>query len=218
MGDEDDFKKTISKKGEIELTNNDKKKKTITINATKNTIQSISSSVAALQHKLSGVSSPSSSKDGLDDYDPEDIDEDGLNEDVTSDSNYSIPMAHREYEKTLRQLEAECRTHIKCEQQMKLHIECLQEKLDQVVKENDSSKTELEQCKSKIEEQHQKEIDTFKKTVSNFEVQAKTQQNKIIELQKENNNIRAEMKNEKVKLDQNIHRLQKELEKTVEQY
>ena len=42
----------------------------------------------------------------------------------------SIPMAHREYEKILRQLEAECRTHIKCEQQMKLHIECLQEKLD----------------------------------------------------------------------------------------
>ena len=39
-------------------------------------------------------------------------------------------MAHREYEKILRQLEAECRTHIKCEQQMKLHIECLQEKLD----------------------------------------------------------------------------------------
>lgn len=28
----------------------------------------------------------------------------------------SIPMAHREYEKILRQLEAECRTHIKCEQ------------------------------------------------------------------------------------------------------
>lgn len=31
----------------------------------------------------------------------------------------------------LRQLEAECRTHIKCEQQMKLHIECLQDKLDE---------------------------------------------------------------------------------------
>lgn len=46
-------------------------------------------------------------------------------------------MAHREYEKILRQLEAECRTHIKCEQQMKLHIECLQEKLEQVTKEND---------------------------------------------------------------------------------
>lgn len=214
----DEYKKTISKKGEIDLKNNDKNKKTITINNTKNTINSISSSVAALQRKLSGVESPSSSKDGLEDYDPEDLDEDGLNEDVTSDSNYSIPMAHREYEKTLRQLEAECRTHIKCEQQMKLHIECLQEKLDQVVKENDSNKNELEKCKSKIEEQHQKEIEVFKKTVSNFEMQAKNQQNKIVELQKENNNIRQEMKNEKIKLDQNMAKLQKELEKTVEQY
>jgi hypothetical protein len=33
--------------------------------------------------------------------------------DITS--NASIPMAHREYEKILRQLESECRTHIKCE-------------------------------------------------------------------------------------------------------
>ena len=30
-------------------------------------------------------------------------------------SNASIPMAHREYEKILRQLDSECRTHIKCE-------------------------------------------------------------------------------------------------------
>ena len=35
----------------------------------------------------------------------------------------------------LRQLEAECRQHIRCEQQMKLHMECLQEKLDLMTKE-----------------------------------------------------------------------------------
>ena len=49
-------------------------------------------------------------------------------------------MAHKEYEKILRQLEQECRTHIKCEQQMKLHIECLQDKLDQVQKDTDNQK------------------------------------------------------------------------------
>jgi hypothetical protein len=77
---------------------------------------SLSSSVLALQNKLNNVESPSSSKEGEDDYDPE-IDEDHLGEDgVTSDASASIPMAHREYEKTMRQLEAECRTHIKCEQ------------------------------------------------------------------------------------------------------
>ncbi len=56
---------------------------------------------------------------------------------ITSDavSQSSIPEAHKEYEKILRQLEAECRHHIRCEQQMKLHIECLQEKLETAVKD-----------------------------------------------------------------------------------
>lgn len=76
------------------------------------------------------VLSPSSSKPEEDDDYYLENDEDGLyqlNEGSRSDdvSGASIPMAHREYEKILRQLEAECRTHIKCEQQMKLHIECL---------------------------------------------------------------------------------------------
>jgi FtsZ-binding cell division protein ZapB len=35
----------------------------------------------------------------------------------------------------LQQLEAECRQHIRCEQQMKLHIECLKEKIDFLNKE-----------------------------------------------------------------------------------
>ena len=77
--------------------------------------------------------SPSSSKpDEEDEYYQEQ--EDGElypGEDSNSElSTTSIPLAHKEYEKILRQLESECRTHIKCEQQMKLHIECLQEKLD----------------------------------------------------------------------------------------
>ena len=35
----------------------------------------------------------------------------------------------------LRQLEAECRNHIRCDQQMKLHMECLQEKIEQMARE-----------------------------------------------------------------------------------
>lgn len=60
------------------------------------------------------VSSPSSSKqeDEIEFEQEEEIEE----ESQTIDSDTSIPMAHREYEKILRQLEAECRTHIKCEQ------------------------------------------------------------------------------------------------------
>ena len=63
-------------------------------------------------------------------------------------SSASIPYAHKEYEKALRQLESECRNHIKVEQQMKLHIECLQEKIDQINKEKDSLKKEVELTKT----------------------------------------------------------------------
>ena len=79
---------------------------------------SITSSVVNLQKKLNDVISPSSSKPDEDDDYGNDIDDDQLHaEEVSSsiNSHNSIPMAHREYEKTLRQLEAECRTHIKCE-------------------------------------------------------------------------------------------------------
>lgn len=102
-----------------------------------------------MHKKLKEVVSPSSSKPEEDDeyYMENDVDElYQLNEANSDDvSAASIPMAHKEYEKILRQLEAECRTHIKCEQQMKLHIECLQEKLDQVQKESEKNKNENEE-------------------------------------------------------------------------
>lgn len=41
---------------------------------------------------------------------------------------------------------------------MKLHIECLQEKLDSVVKENDISKKELEKTNKVNTEKHQNEL------------------------------------------------------------
>jgi len=59
-----------------------------------------------------------------------------------SSSEQSIPAAHKEYEKILRQLESECRSHIKVEQQMKLHIECLQEKVDNFNKEREAIRKE----------------------------------------------------------------------------
>lgn len=84
------------------------------------------SSIIDLQKKLDQISSPTSA--------------------VSSDSSScaSIPQAHREYEKALRQLEQECRNHIKVEQQMKLHIECLQEKVDGITKERDAAKRDLD--------------------------------------------------------------------------
>ena len=113
------------------------------LNQNSMTNDSGTTSIQRLQNKLENVDSPSSSKpEDDDDYYQEN--EDGeiyhMRPDTETNSEItaaSIPMAHREYEKILRQLEAECRTHIKCEQQMKLHIECLQEKLDQTQKDAD---------------------------------------------------------------------------------
>jgi predicted RNase H-like nuclease (RuvC/YqgF family) len=68
-------------------------------------------------------------------------------------SQSSIPLAHKEYEKILQQLEAECRHHIRCEQQMKLHIECLQEKLEQTSKDQKrlmKSENEVENLKKEL--------------------------------------------------------------------
>lgn len=117
------------------------------------TNQSQTTSMFEMHKKLKEVVSPSSSKPEDDDeyYLENEVDElYNLNEANSDDvSAVSIPMAHREYEKILRQLEAECRTHIKCEQQMKLHIECLQEKLDQVQKESEKNKNENKELMEK---------------------------------------------------------------------
>ena len=61
--------------------------------------------MVALQTKLNDVISPSSSKADEDDEYGNEIDDDQLHADEISsslNSQASIPMAHREYEKTLR--------------------------------------------------------------------------------------------------------------------
>ena len=54
-------------------------------------------------------------------------------EDIGADeteSVLSIDEAPSEYESMLQKYEAEVRNHIKIEQQLKLHIECVQDKLE----------------------------------------------------------------------------------------
>lgn len=52
----------------------------------------------------------------------------------------SIDFPPKEYEMQLQSSEAEVRNHIKVEQQLKLHIEVLQEKIDDLEKERDKQK------------------------------------------------------------------------------
>ncbi|CDW75501.1 UNKNOWN [Stylonychia lemnae] len=110
------------------------------------------SSIIDLQKKLDQISSPTSSS-----------------------SNSSIPAAHKEYEKCLRALENECRNHIKVEQQMKLHIECLQEKLDQITKERDDFQATNEASLGK----HKQEIDKLSKIIKTLEEELMNKAEKI---------------------------------------
>ena len=48
---------------------------------------------------------------------------------------HSLDLPPEEYEQQLQDYEAEVRNHIKVEQQLKLHIEVLQEKIDDLEKE-----------------------------------------------------------------------------------
>lgn len=52
----------------------------------------------------------------------------------------SIDFPPKEYEMQLQSSEAEVRNHIKVQQQLKLHIEVLQEKIDDLEKERDKQK------------------------------------------------------------------------------
>lgn len=48
----------------------------------------------------------------------------------------------KDYEAMLQKYEAEVRNHIKIEQQLKLHIECVQDKLDDSEKAREKMKSE----------------------------------------------------------------------------
>lgn len=60
-----------------------------------------------------------------------------------SSTSKSIELPPKEYEQQLQLYEAEVRNHIKVEQQLKLHIEVLQEKIDDMEKEKDSLSREF---------------------------------------------------------------------------
>jgi hypothetical protein len=62
---------------------------------------------------------------------------DHLNDTGLSSTFKSIDLPPKEYEQQLQQYEAEVRNHIKVEQQLKLHIEVLNEKIEEFEKEKE---------------------------------------------------------------------------------
>ena len=74
-----------------------------------------------------------------------------LNETGLSSTFKSIDLPPKEYELQLQQYEAEVRNHIKIEQQLKLHIEVLNERIEEVEKEKDEIKTNMMKEQKEIE-------------------------------------------------------------------
>jgi hypothetical protein len=66
-----------------------------------------------------------------------------LNDTGLSSTFKSIDLPPKEYEQQLQQYEAEVRNHIKVEQQLKLHIEVLNERIEEFDKEKEELKLSI---------------------------------------------------------------------------
>lgn len=67
-----------------------------------------------------------------------------LNDTGLSSTFKSIDLPPKEYEQQLQQYEAEVRNHIKVEQQLKLHIEVLNERIEEFEKEKEDLRTQMQ--------------------------------------------------------------------------
>ena len=66
-----------------------------------------------------------------------------LNDTGLSSTFKSIDLPPKEYEQQLQQYEAEVRNHIRVEQQLKLHIEVLNEKIEEFEKEKEELRLQI---------------------------------------------------------------------------
>ena len=99
----------------------------------------------------------------------------------------------------LQKYEAEVRNHIKIEQQLKLHIECVQDKLEDQEKqlkkeitqrEGEKSETELELNRYKdLLSLREKEIESYKKVSKDYDKQVDGLNKKIAYIEKEKKDL-----------------------------
>ncbi|CDW89795.1 UNKNOWN [Stylonychia lemnae] len=101
-----------------------------------------------------------------------------------SSSVRSIELPPKEYETQLQQYESEVRNHIKCEQQLKLHIEVLQEKIDELEKEKITMLAEhetlIKELEEKFKQQYREIIIAKDKDLETLQSDLKVAQSKIM--------------------------------------
>ena len=113
----------------------------------------------------------------------------GRNDISESGSEFGKGDRGNEYEQMLQKYEAEVRNHIKIEQQLKLHIECVQDKLDDheklIKKEQDSKLNEKSEVKQELERYkellnlREKEITQLKTKEVNYKKMEETYKKKL---------------------------------------
>ena len=99
----------------------------------------------------------------------------------------------------LQKYEAEVRNHIKIEQQLKLHIECVQDKLDDSEKAKDKYKKE----RKSLEEESSKELGRYKDLLSLREKELDALKNEVRRLQKVNEDLKSHMEKVSLNLERN---------------
>ena len=132
-----------------------------------------------------------------------------LNETGLSSTFKSIDLPPKEYELQLQQYEAEVRNHIKIEQQLKLHIEVLNERIEEVEKEKEEIKQamvkEQKETERRIKEKCENIIDQKKSEIARITrdlqvtqaqlKQSKTQMAQVIEQLNGNPNLNIHAQN-----------------------
>lgn len=103
-----------------------------------------------------------------------------------TESLRSMDDPPKDYEQMLQKYEAEVRNHIKIEQQLKLHIECVQDKLDDCEKQQ--GKWEKE--KKQKDDENVKELMRYKDLLSLREKEVDTLKMELRRLQKNNEELR----------------------------
>lgn len=103
-----------------------------------------------------------------------------------TESMKSLDEPPKDYEQMLVKYEAEVRNHIKIEQQLKLHIECIQDKLDDSDKQKDAFKRQ----KKREEEDYVKELQRYKDLLGLREKESENLKHELKKIQKQNEDLR----------------------------
>lgn len=98
---------------------------------------------------------------------------------------------------------------------MKLHIECLQEKLEQYIKEKETLVEEHEEEIRKLQDDHKKDFEKLQNDLKEFETTMTVTVEKLKKAEKERDFALAEVKTEKNKNIQKINYLEKKLQLSI---